>query len=158
MNVQQDQHHLFYSLDQLPFYCRANIDTRALGDFIMLPPSRGYTWAKLRSPAHLPHYNEELLDVWKHRWQWSDLTNNPIRPHGKFELPDELPYGCREQWLFRFGRHLRAKGKSPEVIATELRLCNQQRCKPPIDEQELEETIDWVCVYKNRPDFQSRKS
>jgi hypothetical protein len=146
ISLQQDQHHLFYSPDQLPLWCRANIDTRALGDFIMLPPSRGYTWAKLRSPAHLPHYNTELLEVWKHRWQWSDL----IRPEGKFELPDVIPEGIRQEMLFRFGRSLRGKRKSPGVIDRELRLCNQERCKPPIDQKELERTIKWVWEYKDR--------
>src|SRR5215216_705516 len=151
MNVQiQDQFHLFYSLNQLPLHCRANIDTRALGDFITLPPSRGYTWAKLRSPAHLRHDNEDLLEVWKHRWQWSDLLNAPIRPEGKFELPDEIPEGIRQEMLFRYGRSLRGKRKSFEVIACELRLCNEHRCKPPIDDRELERTIKWVSVYKDR--------
>lgn len=151
MNAQlQDQLHLFYSLDQLPLHCRANIDTRALGDFITLPPSRGYTWAKLRSPAHLPHFNIALLEVWKHRWQWSDLLNASIRPEGKFELPDEIPEGIRQETLFRYGRSLRAKRSSFEVIASELRLCNQQRCRPPIDDRELERTINWVSIYKDR--------
>jgi hypothetical protein len=155
MNVQFDQLHLFYSEGQLPLHCRANIDTRAFGDFITLPPSRGYTWAKLKAPAHLPL---ELLEVWKHRWEWSDLTSNSIRPEGKFELPDEIPDGTREIILFKYGRSLRANDESLEVIASELRLCNQQRCKPPIDDRELERTINWVWVYENRRTFQFEKS
>jgi hypothetical protein len=143
-----------YSPNQIPLYCRANIDTRTFGDFITLPPSHGYEWAKLRSPAHLPHYNPDLLEVWKHRWQWSDLLGQRIRPEGKFELPDVIPEGMRQELLFKLGRSLRAKGESFDAIASEIRLCNQQRCEPPIDdEKELERTINWVWVYRNRRTF-----
>lgn len=132
-----------------PLYCRADIDTRALGDFITLPPSRGYEWAKLRSPAHLPHYNPELLDVWKHRFGWNEFLSN--RRDGKFELPESIPEGVRQEFLFKLGRSLRAKGKSFDVIASEIRLCNQQRCKPPIDDEKIvARTISHVWVYKNR--------
>ena len=143
-----------FTPDQIPDYCKADIDTRAFGDFVMLPPSRGYSWANLEAPAHLLHYHPELLEVWKHRWHWSDLLGRPIRPEGKFELPDEIPEGFRQEFLFKYGRSLRAKGKSFEVISNEIRLCNQERCKPPLDDQrELERTINWVMVYKNRRDF-----
>lgn len=55
----------------------------------------------------------------------------------KFRLPENIPEGDRNTILHKFGSSLRAKGSSEIDIVTALLAENQNRCKPPLPDDEV---------------------
>ena len=54
----------------------------------------------------------------------------------------DIPEGERNDSLFRNGSALRAKGYSCEEILGSIRIRNQVRCKPPLEDAELIKIAD----------------
>jgi hypothetical protein len=67
-------------------------------------------------------------------------TENPAAASG-FSMPDEIPGGTRQNTLMRLTGSLHAKGLSDDAIKAAVKVENETRCKPPLSEKELEETI-----------------
>jgi hypothetical protein len=122
-----------------------NIDTRARGGLIVLPPTRGYKWIKAMPPQPLP---KDLLALWN-RWQQQQeqesKTAKAISLSGKLStknLPKTIVYPQRGHALFVYGRSLRPR--TFEFIDPALRTINQKHCQPPIAEKRLKQIIDDV--------------
>lgn len=49
-----------------------------------------------------------------------------------------IPEGQRHNTILSLAGELRARGLSPNKVLTELRMHNQQRCQPPLDDKEVE--------------------
>jgi hypothetical protein len=61
--------------------------------------------------------------------------------------------GQRNEYLYRLGRSLHAKGLSPEAIQAALTEENASRCQPPLDGREMDGLIEHVVAQADRPDF-----
>ena len=69
-----------------------------------------------------------------------------------FELPNEIGEGERNPMLFALARSLHHKLGSTELLAV-LRSVNAIRCKPPVDDAELEQIARNASVEPDRADF-----
>lgn len=131
--------------------------------FVVLPPTQGYEWANLTSPAHFYHHYRELFH--------DDSQRDPCKKYvvpdrleflrritsgdacKKYALPDHLVGCARYDHLFRHGRSLRACGVPQEEIKNELMRVNDEACDPPIDRSKLERIIRRVWEMENDPSF-----
>jgi Bifunctional DNA primase/polymerase, N-terminal/Primase C terminal 1 (PriCT-1) len=113
------------------------IDVRAHGGYVIAPPSTHasgtrYEWFEGTDgiPIPLPDRLLELLT--------SPVTD--VEDARLSELPSSggaIPTGQRNDVLFREACSLRGRGASQENIYASLRLMNQQRCSPPLSDDEL---------------------
>lgn len=67
----------------------------------------------------------------------------------KFTLPDVISKGSRNSTIFYYGGTLRNKGASADEIARALTEANKMRCKPPMDQTEVDSIIRSVCSLKS---------
>lgn len=65
-----------------------------------------------------------------------------------FELPETIPQGARNSTLTRFAGSLRRKGLNEEEIFACLRVVNQTRCEPPLDESEVRRIAKSIARYE----------
>lgn len=67
----------------------------------------------------------------------------------EFSLPEEIPAGKRNNTIFRYGVSLKAKQASDVEIARALTQANKARCKPPMDQSEVDCIIRSVCSMRS---------
>lgn len=81
-----------------------------------------------------------------------NLANNSETKNGiikEFTLPDSIRQGERNNTIFRYGGTLRSKGTSADEIARALTEANKTRCKPPMDQAEVDSIIRSVCSLRS---------
>jgi hypothetical protein len=124
-----------------------DVDTRCAGSFVVVPPSTGKTWVTVTAPTDVP---ASLTEAYHRRAPLSrrerpseDAIIDCRRP------PEVIQQGARNDILFRYGRSLRARGWTREVLAAELRQVNRERCSPPLAERELDNLISHVWTYRD---------
>lgn len=70
-------------------------------------------------------------------------------------LPPVVKAGERHDLLFKLMRSLQARGvEDVETLLRVLKVENKAKCRPPIDESELERYIRRVAKYRDRPGFE----
>lgn len=108
-----------------------------LGDgYIVVAPSkltdgRTYRWNDMRDPVPMP---KSLLDV---------ALAQPVPVKVQLDRA-AIPGGGRNNALFKLGAALRDTGIGVEALANALHHENQQRCQPPLSDDELKLIIDSV--------------
>lgn len=128
------------------------VDGRANGGYVAAPPSmvngRCYEWEATAYPSE--HEMAELPDAWAKWWlegcsQTAGQSQGQGQNQGeRFTLPDAVLQGARNSTLYKYGASLRGKGKSADEIRTELQRCNSERCKPPLEDREINSIIGSV--------------
>lgn len=133
--------HLFFKSTK-PINNRAGIldgvDIRGDGGYIVAPPSlhqngRRYEWEQSPDEFELAEADEnvfKLLDAQKD-------TNSDK----EFKPPKVIPAGKRNEIMFKFSCSLQAKGLTDEAIIAAIKIENEKRCNPPLDDDELMRTI-----------------
>jgi len=116
------------------------LDVRADGGYVVAPPSRHatgrrYLWTRPleRGIAAVP------------AWLVEDATarrNGPAAP-----VADEIPQGERNGALASLAGSMRRRGRSEAEILAALRETNRLRCRPPLDERELEKIARSIASY-----------
>lgn len=71
-------------------------------------------------------------------------------------LPERIVEGCRNVWLTSLAGSLRRRGLDHEEILAVLRLVNQRRCEPPLDDEELVKIARSIVRYPPGPTGMSR--
>ncbi len=168
------RHHLFR---QPPGKCWNNtasrlapkVDTRANGGYIVLPPSivggRPYQWAGNFEvgPADLPEPPEWLVaqvdggaDLFAQE-PTSAPGDGSVAAHGAPLAPQGaaaaaggniIPTGHRNVTLARLGGAMRRVGMSQQEIVAALARANQDRCRPPLKDREVERIAASVARYE----------
>lgn len=119
------------------------IDVRGDGGLVVVEPSRHisggiYAWEDgVPGEVEIAEAPDWLLDS----IQSNGSTRQP------FALPESISEGERNHTLFRFASSLRAKGcEEPEILSA-LRSVNSTRCKPTLQEMELQRIVESVKRY-----------
>jgi hypothetical protein len=137
------------------------VDTRADGGYIVVPPSIvdgiSYRWAEgtaLSEPGRLPEptgWVTELLDG------LGGNGSTPGTPRGDDRVPEgadpdgggnTIPAGQRNAALARLAGTMRRVGMTREEILAALARANQDRCRPPLPEHEVERIAASICRYE----------
>ncbi len=141
------------------------VDTRANGGYIVLPPSvvggRPYQWiipleTGPAEQAEVPAWLRERLGV------GTDLFagNNGGAPGAAHSAPEAsqgadatpggnvIPAGHRNATLARLGGAMRRVGMSQEEILAALARANQDRCRPPLADSEVERIAASIARYE----------
>lgn len=126
----------------------SEIDIRAEGAYIVLPPSRhhtGKTYNWLISPTEVepappPNWLLHMLNNKKNK----STSNNS--PRGK--LSAVIPDGSRDVSLASIAGRLRHFGADEEEIIEKLQKVNQDHCSPPLGEQQVEKIAKSISRYE----------
>lgn len=144
------RHHYFRAGDRR-FRCSGsklapNVDVRADGGYVVVPPSRTeqgeYVWltplpATLEEIPVVPAWLEQLL---------IDAKGTPART-AQSESKKLIRSGSRNIELTSLGGRLRRRGHDEAGILAELSRVNTERCKPPLEEEEVRRIAQSVARY-----------
>lgn len=115
-------------------------DLRAEHGYVGAPPSEGYKWLQRKPLVWVDNLAEYVKEVILPRFE-SDIDAKIDFDHGeggRFTLPDEISEGGRNDTIFRLASMMRGAGMEPGEILASLRVVNRDRCKPPLDDAEIE--------------------
>lgn len=141
--------HYYFRSDE-PFNCSTNhekaIDIRADGGYVVAPPSihpngKPYVW--------IESYEEcKVADIDDNVKAFIRSVQGSNGKHKKFELPDVIPSGGRNDTLFKLACSLQAQGSTDEEILAQLHGVNKLKCKPPMSDVEVEKIFNQAIEYK----------
>ncbi len=145
------------------------VDTRANGGYIVLPPSvvggRPYKWAGdlevgsadlPEPPAWLAAQVDGGTDLFA-QGASRPAEDGQVAAHGAPPAPqgatsasdgNTIPTGHRNATLARLGGAMRRVGMSQEEILAALARANQNRCRPPLKDREVERIAASVARYE----------
>jgi putative DNA primase/helicase len=112
------------------------LDTRGDGGYVVAPPSIHHVTGKpYQVVKNLPWATAplELLEPQKSSTPQQPTTDS-----------DAIPQGQRHQTMLRLAGGLRARHLSAEMVLAQLRISNQQQCKPPLDDADLQKLAAYV--------------
>lgn len=73
--------------------------------------------------------------------------------NGRLHLPAAIPSGERNNWLYRLGRSLKARGMGEQAIMAALHAENAARCSPPMETSEVMAIAQHAFAEPDRPQF-----
>jgi putative DNA primase/helicase len=130
------------------------IDVLSDGCIIIAPPSRHasgkrYQWAQGKSLHDLPP--TALPQAWQDR-----LRRNTPQANADTEPAAEadgfVPEGQRNNYLTSFAGKLKHSGASREALRAAVKAENSAKCRPPLEEAEVEKIIGSVSRYREVPE------
>jgi hypothetical protein len=144
--------HLYFRTDE-PIRNSASrvgpgLDVRAAGGYVVVPPSphpsgRWYEWSVDGHPAEV---EKAQLPGW--------LADRMRDQNGRAAVPpigETIPAGRRNHVLTSLAGSMRRRGaEAPEILAALVEM-NRRRCKPQLDERELEKIANSVGRYPPAP-------
>jgi putative DNA primase/helicase len=105
------------------------VDVRAEGGYVVAPPSIGYRWELSSHPDETPVAAVPTVVLRR-------LSGNGLR--APRHLPDVVPEGQRENILCSLAGTMRNRGASEDGILAALRAENDARCRPPLEDADLQ--------------------
>lgn len=140
--------HIYLFADE-PFDCSTNaddgVDIRADGGYVVAPPSvhpNGgvYEWDMHIDDYGIPKANKSAL-AFVRKMQGK-------RKGERFELPDEIKRGERNDVLFKLACSMQARGEDDDVIHAYCIAVNSARCKPPLGDGEVDTVVAQALKYQ----------
>lgn len=127
----------------------AKVDLRAEGGYVVAPPSKhvsgkDYEW--LNDEAEL-----ELAPAWLVEIAQRRSPNNQGVGLGLGKSKGDVAEGGRNEMLFKTACRYRSEGFDLDDLLIMLTRVNQKRCKPPVEEEELEQIAGSAMKYD--PEF-----
>ncbi len=129
------------------------LDVRADGGYVIAPPSihpngSKYAWevSSRIDDVTLPDVPAWLLERMK-----------PVAAQ-RFELPDQVSEGTRNDTLYRSGRALRAQGVGEAEILAALTVTNRERCAPPLSEEEIQKIAHNAATTPDSQEFAEKRA
>ena len=144
--------HLYFVSDE-PISCSTNqekgVDVRADGGFVVAPPSvrddgRSYEW-----DLHIEDYGIPRADA-NVKAFIADMQEGRIEAK-RFELPDRIRDGERNDTLYRYACSLQAHSVPDDVIVASVVGVNRTLCDRPLDDAECEKIVNSALSKKKGP-------
>ena len=132
----------------------SGIDSRANKGYIVAPPSihpdtgEPYQWGKGHNPEEiqLAEVTPEILLLLTYEGNDRQSAEKPgIRE--RFKLPEIIEQGQRDDTIFRYACQMRSQGIPEEEIVKRVSFANNQRCRPPMDDQQIRKIIRQALQY-----------
>src|SRR5215218_4665651 len=119
------------------------LDVKATGGYVVAPPSVGpngkpYEWILAPEEAELADPPGWLMNLLRR-----ERPKGPAAPVGA-----RIPSGKRNDVLTSLAGTMRRRGMGEAEILGALRVANEQRCQPPLDEEEVEKIAASVAGYE----------
>lgn len=128
------------------------VDVRGEGSYIVAPPSvhpngRPYEWNKGDAPWERDIAAVDAnVDAFIDHIQRNGGVGQEDGVQGeRFQLPQRIKYGERNDVLYSYGCSLRCRGYADDAIDAMLRQANERNCVKPVDEAELAGIVKQVC-------------
>ncbi|HEX8196395.1 MAG TPA: bifunctional DNA primase/polymerase, partial [Pyrinomonadaceae bacterium] len=153
-----------------------NVDVRGDSGFVVAPPSRHHNGkhyeflnpnseiaeapiellklilerSKGSRDATLKRFGQSAFD--KYGIRFTDAGKNDASfyakaPQGQ-RFDDEIPEGKRNRTLFRLACRMVGDGFADETICTQIAITNDERCNPPLENEELETIVKSALEYE----------
>lgn len=141
--------HLYYEMPAADVRNSASaigpgIDVRGNGGYVVAPPSQHVSGARYRWD-----------DVWHPRLialgglpEWLLVKMVPGGMRATAPLPRVLTEGTRNTWLASAAGTMRRRGFGENAIAAALKVENRERCRPPLDDREVERIARSIVRYE----------
>lgn len=132
---------------------REGLDLRGDGGMVVAPPSihpsgRPYRWRECRgpgeiAPAPLPRWLRELV---------TGAAGHPGHPpsHWRALVREGIGKGARNATIASLAGHLLWRGVDSDVVLELMLSWNRQRCRPPLDDEEVAETVASILRTRSR--------
>jgi putative DNA primase/helicase len=119
------------------------LDVKAAGGYAVAPPSIGengkpYEWIVSHEEVELANPPKWLMDILERK--------RPKEPAGP--VGEQIPPGARNKELTSLAGSMRRRGMGEAEILGALLVTNEQRCKPPLDAEEVEKIAASVAGYE----------
>ena len=132
-------YHIYYRTDEKiknTTNLYPGIDIRGEGGYVIAPPSlhmngNYYQWEYDPEDTNLHFADDQVMRFIKKK-----TLNVPDQQRERFQLPDRIKKGERNDTIFRYGCSLQAKGYSDEEILNKLEEANT-RCDEPLKDEEI---------------------
>lgn len=156
--------HLYYRTDaevRNSANPRLGVDVRGEGGYVAAPPSlhpsgRPYAWAREPGRWEVAEADGAVMDFVRFV-QGKDGGAGaretvggrpPAGPKGaegtRFELPETVPAGSRDDTLFRYASSLQARGVDDAGLRAAVEAANRERCAPPLPARDVERIVRGV--------------
>ena len=145
-------YHLFYkSLFPVPSKIGwlEDVDIRADGGYVVAPPSihpngTRYEWEQDPEEYELITSDDTEVEFIFN----SVLVDNKASRSEPLQVPDEIPEGHRDEFMFKLACKYQAMGMSDSEMMAALTVANQERCKPPLTEKEIQKKLKQAQKYQ----------
>ncbi len=114
------------------------VDVRGEGGYVIVPPSPGYQWVE--NGGGLENAPEALLRSLRTSTSYG---RGPAAP-----LPEKIRLGDRNSQLTSVAGSLRRRRAAEAEIVEALRVINQKRCEPPLEDEEVQRIARSVARYE----------
>lgn len=145
--------HYFYRTSRTNIKPSANaqlgVDVRCDGSYIVAPPSvhpngDSYEWWESPEDTPIATADGAVYDFLDHVQRNGGVDEDKPKSE-RFELPERIKRGERDNTLMRYGFSLRGIGYPDEMILAALDFANRERCVEPLDSRDVKRIARSVC-------------